>query len=147
MMYIQGYLQSGINGIDELPDPAWVAGAKAGLNEAFYRVTKTDWRDFFESLEDLFRFMLEVQPAEPGTTPKDGSLYETLGGYVSVVGRVTSQGLSFSLPPIRQQAVVSLFPGMDLYRNGKEVLVPHEELDSFKKLVPLRGPIEEMVSR
>lgn len=144
-MYIQDYLQNSTKNMNELPDPAWIAGAKAGINEAFHREARPDWRDFFESLEDLFEFMLEVQPAEPGTTPKDGSLYETLGGYVSVVGEITSQGLRFSLPPIRQQAVVSLFPGMDLYRNGKEVLIPRKELDSFKKLVPLRGPIEEMV--
>ena len=145
-MYIQEYLQNSTNIIDELPDPAWIAGAKAGINEIFHREARPDWRNFFESLEDLFKFMLEVPPAEPGTTPEDGSLYETLGGYVSVVGEMTSQGLSFSLPPIRQQAVVSLFPGMELYRDGKEILIPRRELDSFKKLVPLRGPIEEMVS-
>ena len=146
-MYTQEYLQSNITAMDELPDPAWVAGAKAGFSTVFYRGIKSDWREFFQSLEDLFRFMLEVQPAEPGTTPKDGSLYETLGGYVSVVGRVSSHGLSFPLPPIRQHTVVSLFPGMDLYRYGKEVFVPHKEIESFKKLVPLRGPIEEMINK
>lgn len=144
-MYIQEYLQISTNSMDELPDPAWIAGAKAGINEVIHREARHDWRDFLESLENLFKFMLEIQPAEPGTSPKDGSLYETLGGYVSVVGVITSQGLSFSLPPIRQQAVASLFPGMNLYRNGKEILIPRKELDSFKKLVPLRGPIDEVV--
>lgn len=145
-MYVQEHLNRSMNGTDERIDPAWIAGAKAGVSEVPNRARKPHWREFFDSLENLFRFMIDLQPAEPGTSPQDGSLYETLGGYVSVAGRMTPEGLLFTLPPIRQKTVASLFPGMKLYRTGKDVLVPKNELDSFSRLVPLRGPIEEVVN-
>ncbi|KXH77154.1 MAG: hypothetical protein AM326_05660 [Candidatus Thorarchaeota archaeon SMTZ-45] len=141
-MYVQEHLTGDMIGFEEHPDPAWIAGAKSGMTEALYRARSSGWREFFDSLETLFRHMIEVPPAEPGTSTQNGSLYETLGGYVSVVGTMTSEGLTFSVPPIRQQVVASLFAGMQLYRNGKELLVPHSELDIFSRLVPLRGPIE-----
>ncbi len=142
-MFTQEYLSREMNYYSGTPDPAWVAGAKAGINEAVSRAIIADWREFYDSLETMFRSMMEVRPAEPGTTSKDGSLYETLGGYVSVTGRVTTAGLTFPVPARRQQTVASLFPGMQMYRTGKDVLIPHKELDSFKRLVPLRGPLEE----
>ncbi len=148
MMYVQEYLTSDMTGFEECPNPAWVAGAKAGISGALDRARSSGWREFFDVLETLFRSMMEVRPAEPGTSPQDGSMYETLGGYVSVVGQMTTEGLRFTVPPIRQQAVASLFPGMQLYRTGKEVLVPQSELDIFSRLVPIRGPLEmEMVTR
>lgn len=142
MMYVQEHLTSDMIGFEDYPDPAWVAGAKAGFMDALYRTRSSGWREFFDILETLFRHMMEVPPAEPGTSSQDGSLYETLGGYVSVVGRITSEGLMFCVPPIRQQVVASLFPGMQLFLTGKEILVPHSELDVFSRLVPLRGPLE-----
>jgi len=147
-MYIQEYLASDMIGFEEYADPAWVAGAKAGISEALDRARSSGWREFFDVLETLFRSMMEVRPAEPGTTPQDGSMYETLGGYVSVVGQLTAEGLRFTVPLIRQQAVVSLFPGMQLYRTDKDLLVPLSELDIFSRLVPIRGPLEsEVVAR
>lgn len=147
-MYVQEYLTSDMTGFEEYPNPAWVAGAKAGMSEALDRARSNGWREFFDVLETLFRSMMEVRPAGPGTSLQDGSMYETLGGYVSVVGRLTTEGLRFAVPSIRQQAVASLFPGMNLCCTGKDVLIPHSELDVFSRLVPIRGPLEkEVVAR
>ncbi|TET11544.1 MAG: hypothetical protein E3J86_02690 [Candidatus Thorarchaeota archaeon] len=143
MMFTQEYLPREMGHYSGTLDLAWVAGAKAGINEIVSRVGKGAWAEFYDSLEILFRFMMEVQPAEPGTSLEDGSLYESLGGYVSVTGRMTPRGLKFSVPPRRQKTVAALFPGMEMYRTGKDVLIPHKELDSFSRLVPLRGPLEE----
>ena len=142
-MFTKEYLSMGMKGYTDTPDPAWVAGAKAGMNKFVSRSKFRGWREFLDTLEDLFRIMMEVRPAEPGTSPDNGSLYESLGGFVSVAGRMTEEGLSFSVPPRRQQTIASLFPGMEMYRTGKEVLIPHRELESFNRLVPLRGPLED----
>lgn len=142
-MFTQEYLSRKMNSHTHTFDPAWVAGAKAGINEIESRVGEGAWAEFYDSLEMVFRFMIEVPPAEPGTSPEDGSLYETLGGYVSVAGRMTHEGLKFSVPSRRQKTVAALFPGMEMYRTGKGVLIPHKELESFSRLVPMRGPLED----
>ncbi|MHA2379613.1 MAG: hypothetical protein ACXADS_10060 [Candidatus Thorarchaeota archaeon] len=142
-MFTKEYLTMRMNGYTDTFDPAWVAGAKAGISKVVKRVRLRRWREFLDTLEDLFSFMMEVRPAEPGTSPDDGSLYESLGGYVSVAGRMTDEGLRFSVPPRRLKKIASLFPGMEMYRTGKEVLIPNGELESFNRLVPLRGPLED----
>ncbi|MHA2179384.1 MAG: hypothetical protein ACXAAK_13645 [Candidatus Thorarchaeota archaeon] len=142
-MFTKEYLSRGIQSHTNNLNPSWVAGAKAGISKILSRLRLRDWKEFLESLEYQFKFMMDVLPAEPGTSPEGGSLYESLGGYVSVAGRMTDNGLMFSVPARRQHIIASLFPGMEMYKTGKDVLIPNSELDSFMRLVPLKGPLED----
>jgi hypothetical protein len=90
----------------------------------------------------------DVKAAEPGTAPQDGdghvgSAYDALGGYVSVTGEVTPEGLYFRVPLARQEEVIGLLKGLTLMRSHGEIVVPTFDLPAFLRLVPLEGPIAE----
>ena len=145
MMLVQEHLIDSIAPFVDVVNPSWIAGAKAGLEDESAMSRSRDWEEFLASLYLLIEVMPEVGPAEPGTAPSGGSLYEALGGYVSVAGEITANGLAFKVPLIRQRSVRSLFPGMALICSGHRVTVPSTEMQSFLNLVPLRGPIESQV--
>jgi hypothetical protein len=72
-----------------------------------------------------------------------GSAYDALGGYVSVTGEVTPEGLYFRVPLARQEQVIELLKGLTLLRNNGEIIVPTYDLPAFLRLVPVEGPIAE----
>jgi hypothetical protein len=141
-MLTQEHLNDLVAPYDEFVDPSWIAGAKAGLEDESVANRSREWEQFLTSLHIMIEVMPDIDSAEPGTAPSEGSLYEALGGFVSVTGKVTEQGLVFNVPLIRQRSVTSLFPGMTLLATGKEMTIPWSELASFLNLVPVRGPIE-----
>jgi hypothetical protein len=126
-------------------DQAWLAGAKAGIAQREHGAGDAEWADFIEGLRLMMERLPEVEPAEPGTAPAEGSLYEALGGYVSLAGELEADGLSFSVPLIRQRMVLSLFPAMNIIAGRGRVVIPHGELPRFNKLVPIRGPLQERI--
>jgi hypothetical protein len=126
-------------------DTAWLAGAKAGIAMRERDLPDTEWADFIEGLRLMMGRLPDVEPAEPGTAPAEGSLYEALGGYVSLAGEMETDGFSFSVPLIRQGMVLSLFPGMKLHANGGRMVVPTCELPGFSRLVPVRGPLQDSI--
>ncbi|MGQ4912426.1 MAG: hypothetical protein ACP6KW_09680 [Candidatus Thorarchaeota archaeon] len=142
MMLVQEHIVSDDGYCPEIVSPAWLAGAKAGLAQCLSRRHTSEWNEFIDSLLCLLEAMRDLSPVEPGAAPDDGSMYEALGGYVSVAGRVSGRGLAFGVPLIHQQNVASLFPGMALTSTGPEIMVDFEDLCSFMNLVPIRGPIE-----
>ena len=78
-------------------DAAWLSGAKAGMNEL--NGLKKDWRweEFFNEIQELIEYS-HVKPAKPGEEPfinenQKGSALDALGGYVSIAGDVTPEGL------------------------------------------------------
>jgi hypothetical protein len=129
----------------EVLDRAWLAGAKAGIAQRERSMSDVEYIEFIESLRVMIECQPEVEPAEPGTAPADGSLYEALGGYVSLAGELQGGCLSFQVPLIRQRRVLALFPGTDVYANRGSVVVPCHELSRFSRLVPVRGPLEERI--
>lgn len=144
-MLVQEHLIDLFSPFAEMLNPAWIAGAKAGLEEESAMSRPQDWEEFLTSLYLMIDVMPEITAAEPGTAPSGGSLYEALGGYISVAGNMTEDGLTFTVPLIRQRAILSLFPGMRLLQLGNKISVPASEMRSFLNLVPLRGPIESDV--
>lgn len=133
-----------------IPDASWLAGAAAGLQVSILRTPKWLWEEFISDINDMIRLFGDVEPAEPGTSPSHGdsrigSAYDALGGYVSVVGEVCPEGLYFRVPIARQEDMVQLLNGLTLYRRRGEILIPHYDLPTFLRLVPLEGPVAEQV--
>lgn len=146
-MLTQEYVTWAMSPAYDLMDEAWLAGAKAGITEREASISDEEWVSFIQNLRTVLDRLPEVQPAEPGTAPSDGSLYDVLGGYVSLTGHLDTGHLSFPVPLIRQAIVLSLFPGMDIRARGSTVSIPCEDLLHFSRLVPIRGPLQDDIGR
>jgi hypothetical protein len=86
-----------------------------------------------------------VRPAEPGVEPDDnGSVYDVIGGYISIAGRFTQEGLRFKVPVSRQQKMMRLFGGI-LLREHEDMIVRGYDLLRFSRLVPIRGPLADSI--
>ncbi len=133
-----------------IPEIAWLAGAAAGMKIARNRTPKWLWQEFYDDIFQMIRLVGDVMPAMPGTAPQEGdglvgSAFEALGGYVSVTGEVTPEGLYFRLPIICQENVIQLLKGLKIVQHHGEIIIPSFELPAFLRLVPMEGPIAELL--
>ena len=131
-----------------MPQISWLAGAAAGLRVAENRSPSWLWEEFYDDIFQMIRLVGDVKAADPGTAPQDGdglvgSAYDALGGYVSVTGEVTPEGLYLRVPLTCQRDVTQLLTGLMLLRSNGEIVVPMSDLPAFLRLVPLEGPIAE----
>jgi len=130
--------------------PSWIAGAVAGIKASPRRTPDWTWDRFIEELYDTADQLGGIGPLEPASTPTDecglvGSAYDTLGGYVSTAGEIRPEGLYFTVSSERHEDVLSLFPGFVLLRTRGGIIVPHYEIASFLKLVPVNGPLVDQL--
>jgi hypothetical protein len=133
-----------------LPVASWLAGAAAGLQILSPRTPNWMWEGFISDVYEMISLLGNVEPAEPGSSPKYGdgqigSAYDALGGYCSLAGEMTPEGFFFRVPVARQEQVLELLNGLTLFRSHGEILVPLYDLPAFTRLVPLEGPIAEQV--
>ena len=133
-----------------LPNASWLAGACAGLNLVGPRTPSWLWDDFVADIYNMINLLGNIEPAEPGTSPKYGdgelgSAYDALGGYVSVVGEVCPEGLYFRIPVARHEDIVQLLKELTLHRRRGELLIPKYDIPAFLRLVPLEGPLADDV--
>lgn len=131
-----------------LPRIAWLAGAAAGLQIAGNRTPNWLWKDFYDDIIQMIRLVGNVEPAKPGAVPPDGdgligSAYDALGGYISVIGEVTPEGLYFRVPLASQEEILQLLRGLTLMRSQGEIIIPTFDLPAFLRLVHLEGPVSE----
>ena len=147
-MQVDDFIQSVPRVPFSMPQVSWLAGAAAGLRVAENRSPSWLWEEFYDDIFQMIRLVGDVEAADPGTAPRDGdglvgSAYDALGGYVSVTGEVTPEGLYFRVPPARQEEVSELLNGLTLLRANGEIVVPKYDLPAFLRLVPVEGPIAE----
>jgi hypothetical protein len=131
-------------------EPAWVAGAAAGLAIVGERAPSWLWTPFIEDVHVMIEMLNGIEPADPGEIPEDSdgsiaSAYESLGGYVSLTGVVRAEGLFFRLLVDSIEEVQTLLQGMGLPEKGG-LLIPKDDLDTFLMLVHLDGPIAEEIT-
>ncbi|MHA1963192.1 MAG: hypothetical protein ACXACG_00600 [Candidatus Thorarchaeota archaeon] len=147
-MQVDDFIQSVPRTPFTMPQIAWLAGAAAGLRVAENRSPSWLWEEFYDDIFQMIRMAGDVEPADPGTAPQDGdglvgSAYDALGGYISITGEVTPEGLYFRVPLVRQDEVKQLLNGLTLVRSHGEIVIPMFDLPAFLRLVPLEGPISE----
>ena len=137
-----------------LPVASLLAGAAAGLRvlhqSGCEKTPQWIWEDFINDVYEMMSLIGDVEPAEPGTSPKYGdeeigSAYDALGGYVSVAGELCPEGLFFRVPVARQEQVLELLRDITLFRSHGEILVPMYDIPAFTRLVPLEGPVAEQL--
>ncbi|MFW9835405.1 MAG: hypothetical protein ACFFEK_15500 [Candidatus Thorarchaeota archaeon] len=147
-MMIDDFIQNIQRAPFSMPQIAWLSGAAAGLKIAENRSPSWLWEEFYDDIFQMIRLVGDIEPADPGTAPRDGdgligSAYDALGGYVSVTGEVTPEGLYFRVPLARQEAILKLLNGLTLLRSHGEIVIPNYDLPAFLRLVPLQGPVAE----
>ena len=145
-MYSGGAIEVMMPPYVETPNPAWVAGAKAGLMVIGDRTPDWLWDSFVEDIYEMMDRLGDVEATEPGLSLSDdydGSVFDILGGYVSTAGDVIPEGLVFKLPLDRHEEIMTLLPGITLYRSKQGLVIPRYEITSFLRWVPVRGPVIE----
>ena len=131
-----------------LPQMAWLAGAAAGLQITRNRPPSWLWQDFYEDILQMIRLAGDIEPVKPGTAPQDGdgligAAHDALGGYISVIGEVTPEGLYFRVPLASQKKVLQLLEGLTVVRSHGEIVIPTLDLPAFLRLIHLEGPVSE----
>jgi hypothetical protein len=130
----------------EPPNEAWLAGAKAGLQEIQGGRNDWVWKEFIENIQNQLEG-LGIKATRPGEEPQlehvIGSAFEALGGYVSVAGNVQPDGHSFPVHLSSYEQLESLLSGFLMKRDRKHIVIPQYDIVPFRRLVPLRGPVAE----
>jgi hypothetical protein len=128
-----------------VPDYAWLAGAKAGLVQRGHETPDWPWLHFLDGVQTMVGALQGLKPLEPGDEPEDGSVYDSLGGYVSVTGHRTDVGLIFPVSRRRAAVLASMLPGIDMVWAAGHLVVQGASVGAFERLVPLSGPIVKEV--
>ncbi|MHA1959850.1 MAG: hypothetical protein ACW99U_06445 [Candidatus Thorarchaeota archaeon] len=131
------------------PGAGWVAGAIAGISLVTSdRAVDWAWGDFLDEVMLLINKWSDIPAALPGVVPvdsegKEASVYDALGGFISVSGAPSSDGLFFHVLSSNIEQVTALFQGLDLITTKDGLIIRRRELAKFQRLVPLLGPICE----
>ncbi|MFW9953813.1 MAG: hypothetical protein ACFFD3_04595 [Candidatus Thorarchaeota archaeon] len=131
--------------VSDITDTTWLAGAIAGLGLPRYWEPEYLWAPFLSDVLDTADMLLDITPIAPGQTPEDGSVLDSLGGYISITGRVTEQGILFPISSPDASAVQLQLAGVRTVFLGGMIVIPPSEISRFMRLVPLRGPVETQV--
>ena len=130
----------------ENSDPAWIAGAKAGLRLAANRET-WEWNSFIEDIESMSEQLGGVEPVEPGCKHGEYSIYDVLGGYTSSSGAIHPEGLYIRAPIENCEELLRALSGIEIHVLPGRLLVPRTAFPSLLKLIGLRGPLASEVER
>ncbi len=130
---------------EQMIDYTWLGGAIAGLKVLQLRDPEWSWAPFIIDIIEAVEFVGDVEEIQPGEEPSMGSGLDSLGGYVSIVGNLRKNGLYFPIEGEDAQKIQNRLAGILAgYTNGW-MLIPRNELHSFYRLVPLRGPLENQL--
>lgn len=151
-MQVDDFIQSIPRTPFNMPQISWLSGAAAGLNVLGRRSPSWLWDSFIDDIFEMIHLVGEVEPVYPGSSPNEGdgligSAYDALGGYISVTGEITPEGLYFRVPVDCQKKVKELLNGLTLLRSHGEILIPEYGLPAFLRLVPIEGPLAEWLEQ
>ncbi len=127
-----------------IPDWTWVEGALAGLDVCKSRDPDWLWESFVSELKSM-KDQYNIQPLHPWQESEENSIHSALGGYVSLTGKVASDGLRFPLPYKMSEKICNHFPSIEMSIHSHGITIPWKSMDSFTTIVHLRGPVEEWI--
>jgi hypothetical protein len=151
-MQVDDFIQSVPRTPFNMPQIAWLSGAAAGLNLFGRKSPGWLWDSFIDDICEMIHLVGEVEPVDPGSSPSEGdgligSAYDALGGYISVAGEITPEGLYFRVPVYCQKKIKELLNGLTLLKSHGEILIPDCDVPAFLRLVPIEGPLAEWLEQ
>ena len=133
------------HGCLDIIDIDWLTGAVTGLYVAGRRSPSWQWDPFIEDVEYMSDLMGGVHPIDIQSMNGVQSIFDTLGGYISMTGTLDPEGIWFRCPPQLQVAVRHWLSGLEIVCSGNDVLIPNVSLRHFIKLISIRGPVEDQL--
>jgi hypothetical protein len=135
-----------------IPRVSWLSGAAAGIRIGGKRSPGWLWDAFFNDVAEMIQLVGDVEPVVPGYAPDEGdgligSAFDALGGYISVTGEITPEGLYFRVPVRCQKHVKELLNGITIHRSDGEIIVPDYDMPAFLRLIPIEGPLAEWLEQ
>ncbi|MGY5863163.1 MAG: hypothetical protein RTV41_01020 [Candidatus Thorarchaeota archaeon] len=151
-MQIDDFIHSAPRTPFNMPQVSWLAGAVAGLKVVGKRSPSWLWESFIQDVFEMIQLAGEVEPVDPGSAPEEGdgiigSAFDAIGGYISVTGEKTPEGLYFRVPVRCQKQVKELLSGITLLRSDGEIIIPEHDIPAFLRLVPVEGPLVEWLEQ
>jgi hypothetical protein len=129
----------------DIIDLDWLTGAITGLHVSGWRSPSWQWDPFIEDIEYMSDMMGGVCPINMQSMKGVQSIFDTLGGYISMTGTLDREGVWFRANPKLQVAIRQWLSGLEVVCSGNDVLIPNVSLRQFIKLIPIRGPVEDQL--
>ncbi len=129
----------------QIIDYTWLGGAAAGLRLSGRCLDQQAWIPFIADLVEILDALGDVPEIAPGEVPQSGSPLDSLGGYISVMGDVSANGLSFPVSFDVVSTIVRQIAGIKTLHHQGRIIVPLSELESLSRLLHLRGPVAQQL--
>ncbi len=126
-----------------LPE-AWLIGAKTALAEMKHLKFSKEWMQFYSEVESFVNWWDDIDPISPENALLNrylqGSLFDYIGGYVSVAGTLTDIGIKLGIAGEYHSDLLMLLSDLVVINND-DVLVLFDALQGFLNLVTIIGPL------
>ena len=126
----------------QMIDYTWLGGAISGLKKLSVKDQEWKWAPFIIDIIDTIEYAGDVKEILPGDETSQGSVFDSLGGYVSIVGNLCPEGLYFPVSKEQAHKVMNKLAGIASSYQNERVMIPRNQLSSFYHIVPMRGPLE-----
>lgn len=128
----------------DVPGWDWLEGALNGMSIYEQRDPSWFWSEFLDDIR-LMQRVHDIKPTGLWDKTESADLRDFLGGYVSVAGSISAEGLSFPIPYGTGHIITSSLYGVRVEVSEHRVVVPWDEVDSFTTIVTLKGPVMELL--
>jgi hypothetical protein len=134
-----------LTNIHQIIDYTWLGGAAAGLRLSGRFPNQQAWIPFIGDLVEVLDTLGDVPEIAPGEVPQLGSPLDSLAGYISVMGDISVDGLSFPVPFEVVSIIMRQLACINASHHHGRIIVPQSELESLSHLLHLRGPIAQQL--
>ena len=128
----------------DIPDWEWLEGAVTGIQ--LFSKNEPDWL-WQQFLDDIIQMqeLYDIKSSGLWDKREGNTLCNFLGGYVSVTGSVSGNGISFPIPNGTGDIFREVLCGLSLNIGQDKITVPLSELDVFSTIITLRGPVQDFL--
>jgi hypothetical protein len=134
-----------LTNIHQIIDYTWLGGAVAGLKLSGRFTNQQAWTPFIGDLVEVLDALGDVPEIAPGEVPQSGSPLDSLGGYISVMGDISMDGLSFPVPFEVASAIMRQLACINTSHHNGRIIISQTELESLSHLLHLRGPVAQQL--